>query len=219
MDIRLLQEVPLFKGIKNDELDLLFGCVGARREKYQKGEYVFINGNVTDSIGIVLSGRVLIVKEDVFGNRAVLSNLTPRAVFGEGFVCSGRHTLTISVQASEASEILFLPFERVMNVCPSACGFHNAMIKNMVEMLALKNVELVGKLEVTTKHSLREKLLTYLSQLAQESNETTITSPLGRVELADFFGVDRSALTREMNRMQDDGLIDFNKNVFTLRKI
>ena len=212
----MLQGVPLFKGIKAEEFGSLFGCIGARKESYKKGDYIFFNGNATGSIGIVLSGRVLIVKEDIFGNCAILSNLGSKAVFGEAFVCGGRYTLTVSVQAADASDILFLPFDRVMHICPSACNFHNAMIMNMVEMLALKNIKLVEKLEVTTKHSLREKILTYLSQLAQESSSTTVASPLGRVELADFLGVDRSALTREMNRMRDDGLIAFEKNTFTL---
>ena len=219
VDMKLLQKVPLFKGIKEEDFGALFACVGAAKESYGKGEFVFFDGNATDSIGIVLAGRVQIVKEDIFGNRAILNDLGPKAVFGESFVCGGNYALTVSVQAVESSEILFLPFERVMRMCPSACGFHSIMIRNMVEMIARKNIKLVEKLEVTTKRSLREKILTYLSQLAQEQGSATVISHMGRVDLADFLGVDRSALTRELNRMQGAGLIAFDKNTYTLMAV
>ena len=219
VDAKLLQGIPLFKGIEASSFDALFACVGARRERYEKGDFIFLNGNVTSSIGIVLAGRVQVIKEDIFGNKAILNDLGPKTVFGESFVCGGSYTLTVSVQAADSSEVLFLPFERIMSICPSACGFHNALIKNMVEMIALKNLRLVEKLEVTTKHSLREKVLTYLSQLAQEQGTATVTSPLGRVDLADFLGADRSALTRELNRMRDAGLIVFDKNTYTLMDV
>ena len=216
LDINLLQSIPLFKGIKTEEFAALFACVGARKDTYQKGAFIFFNGDIISSIGIMLAGHALIIKEDVFGNRAVLNELEKRDVFGEAFACGGSYALTISVQATENCDILFLPFERIMNVCSSSCGFHNALIKNMVEMIAQKNINLMRKLEVTTKHSLREKMLAYLSQLAQEQGKTMVQSPLGRVDLAGLLGVDRSALTRELNRMRDAGLIDFEKNTYTL---
>ena len=216
LDHKLLQGIPLFKGIKDSEHGALFDCVGARTQRFEKGEFILLNGNEADSVGIVLTGRVQIIKEDVFGNRAILNDLGAKAVFGESFVCGGSYTLTVSVQAAENSNVLFLPFERVMHICPSACGFHNALIKNMVELIARKNIKLMESLEITTKHSLREKMLAYLSQLAQEQGSTIVTAPLGRVDLADFLGADRSSLTRELNRMQGDGLINFDKNTFTL---
>lgn len=218
-DAKLLQGIPLFKGIANEDFDALFTCVGAKKKRYKKDEFIFLNGDVTNAIGIVLAGRVQIIKEDVFGNRAILNNLGANAVFGESYVCGGSFTLTVSVQATEASEVLFLPFERIMHICHSACGFHNALMKNLVKMIAHKNIKLVANLEVATKHSLREKMLTYLSQLAQEQGTTTVISPLGRVDLADFLGADRSSLTRELNRMRDAGLIDFEKNTYTLMNV
>ena len=214
-----LQSVPLFKDIKDTEFDALLACVGAKEGRYEKGDFIFLNGTATNSVGIVLDGRVQVIKEDVFGNRAILNDLGPKSVFGESFVCGGNFMLTVSVQAIEDSTTLFLPFERIMHICPSACGFHNTLLKNMVGMIAQKNLMLLEKLEVVTKHSLREKMMTYLSQLAQEQCSSTVISPLGRVDLADFLGVDRSALTRELNRMRDAGLIAFDKNTYTLMNV
>ncbi|MDL2318460.1 Crp/Fnr family transcriptional regulator [Eubacteriales bacterium OttesenSCG-928-A19] len=216
VDIKLLQKVPLLRGIQPEEFDSLFGCVGARRENYAKGAFISLDGDSAKNIGIVLSGGVRVIKEDVFGNRAILNDLGPGDVFGESFVCGGHYALTVSVQATEDCAVLFLPFDRVMTICQSACGFHNTLVRNMVTMVSRKNVKLLERLEVATKHTLREKVLTYLSQLAQEQASRTVTSPLGRVDLADYLGVDRSALTRELNRMRDDDLIDFVKNTYTL---
>lgn len=216
VDISLLQTIPLFEGIESHRFGSLFACVGARRENFEKGEFVSLNGDELNSIGVVLSGRIQILKEDVFGNRAILNSLGEGDAFGESFVCGGSYTLTVSILAVENTSVLFMPFDHIMHICPSACDFHNTLIKNMVKMIARKNINLLEKLEVSTKRTLREKILTYLSQLAQERNTAVVTSPLGRVDLADFLGADRSALTRELNKMRDDGLIEFDKNTYKL---
>ena len=216
VDMKLLAQVSLFRGIQPGEFGPLFACVGAKREDFEKGAFISMDGDIAKNIGIMLSGRAQIIKEDVFGNRSILNDLAPGNVFGESFVCGGGFALTVSVQATENCSVLLLPFDRVMTICPSACGFHNTLVRNMVAMIARKNMKLLERLEVATKHTLREKMLTYLSQLSQEQSSVTVTSPLGRVELADYLGVDRSALTRELNRMRDAGLIAFAKNTYTL---
>lgn len=212
----VLTQSELFEGIDFKNYGALFACIGGKTAGYVKGAFVSLAGDTLREIGVVLAGRVQIVKEDIFGNRAILNDMGPGAVFGEAFICGGGQPSTVTVLAAERAEILFLPFDRVMQTCPSACGFHTALIKNMVVMLARKNQALVQKLEVTTKHSLREKILTYLSQLAQAQDSRTVTAPLGRTDLADFLGADRSALTRELNRMREDGLLVYEKNRYTL---
>lgn len=215
-DFELLSHMPLFEGIAIKDFPALLACVGASSKAFARGEFVSLAGDSIQTIGVVLSGQVQVLKEDVFGNRAVLNSLGPGEVFGESFICGGRYALTVSVQAAQASRVLFLAFDRVMSACESACAFHNMLIKNMVAMLALKNIRLVEKLEVTTKHSLREKVLTYLSQLAQAQQSAMVIAPLGRMDLAGFLGVDRSALTRELNRMQEDGLLEYDRNTYRL---
>lgn len=212
----LLASIPLFDHIHSNDYGALFSCIGARVETFDKGEFISLDGDRAQKIGIVLSGGAQIIKEDLFGHRTILSTLVSGNVFGESFVCGGHFVLAVSVQATENSSILFLPFERVLTMCPSACGFHNTLVRNMVTMIARKNVKLLERIEVATKHSLREKVLTYLSQLAQQQASKTVISPLGRIDLADYLGVDRSALTRELNRMSTDGLLTFSKNTYTL---
>lgn len=219
MHYDLLKDTLLFDGIAKNEFDALLKCMGARDKRFARGTFISFSGDEIHSIGVVLEGRVLILKEDVFGNKVILNDFGVGAVFGESFICGGRYALTVSIQAAEACRVLFLSFDKVMHTCPSACKFHNTLIKNMVVMIARKNIKLIEKLEVTTKHSLREKVLAYLSQLAQEQGSAKVTSPLGRGDLADFLGVDRSALTRELNRMRDAGLLDFDRTTYTLRGV
>ncbi|WP_230399180.1 Crp/Fnr family transcriptional regulator [Novisyntrophococcus fermenticellae] len=214
--MKVLQRVPLFRGINENDFPHLLNCINAKKKSYARNEFIFLSGDIPTAIGIVLDGRVQIIKEDVFGNRVILNDLGAGAVFGESFVCGGSFSLTVSVQATEDSSILLCPFKQIMHICPNACEFHNTLVQNMVVMVSQHNIKLLEQLEVTTKHSLREKILAYLAQLAQEQDSATVNSPLGRVDLADYLGVDRSSLTRELKRMQDEHILQFDKNIYTL---
>ena len=111
---------------------------------------------------------------------------------------------------------LFMPFDRVMHSCTMACQFHHRLIENMVKIIADKNRDLMQKVDVVSKRTIREKLLAYLSIQAQVQNSRYLEIPLGRVELAEYLCVDRSALTRELAKMKEDGLIDYDKNCFRI---
>ena len=102
--------------------------------------------------------------------------------------------------------------------CKLVCRFHHRMIENMVELIAEKNLTLVEKLEVVSRTTIREKLLTYLARQAEAAGARTFTIPMGRTALAEYLCTDRSAMTRELARMRDEGLIDYTKRTFTLRQ-
>ena len=112
---------------------------------------------------------------------------------------------------------MFLPFAKVLNSCSAACEFHHRLIENAVKLMASKNIELVQKLEIISKKTLREKILTYLSIIANNSGSYFKTD-MNRSDLADYLCADRSALSRELSKMKQDGLIDFDKNTFRLLK-
>ena len=215
----VLEKFVLLSGISANDFSAVLGCVGARKKLFLKNEFILFTQDELRAIGLILKGRVRLLKEDVYGNRNIVTILEAGEVFGESFVCGGAYSLTVSIQATEETEVLFLSFDRVMHTCPNSCEFHNKLITNMVTMIARKNMNLMEKLEITTRHSLREKVLTYLSQLAQQQGTSTVTASLGRVELADFLGVHRSALTRELNTMQKEGLIQFTRNTYTLNNL
>ena len=137
-------------------------------------------------------------------------------LFGETFACGSDSLSVVTFMVSEAAKILFMPFDRVMHSCTMACQFHHRLIENMVKIIADKNRDLMRKVDVVSKRTIREKLLAYLSIQAQVQNSRYFEIPLGRVELAENLCVDRSALTRELAKMKADGLIDYDKNCFRI---
>lgn len=95
-------------------------------------------------------------------------------------------------------------------------AFHHRLIENMVRIIASKNHDLMHKVEVISKKTLREKILAYLSIHARIQNARYFEVPLGRVEWSEHLCADRSALTREFTNMKADGLIDYDKNCFRI---
>lgn len=207
---------PLFSGIAPEDRKALLGCITYRIVKVKKGEIISFEQEQIRQIGIVLSGSVDSIKEDIWGNKTLLLRLGKDEVFGETFACGEDNFSLVTFFAAENAKILFLPFYRVMHNCTMACVFHHRLIENMVGIIAKKNRDYMQKLEIVCKRTIREKLLTYLSIQAQAQNSRYFELPLGRVELAEYLCVDRSALTRELAKMKQEGLIDYDKNCFRI---
>ena len=204
----------LFDGISPEERVTMLGCFGYYLGSFQKGETVAMEGTYIRHIGVVLSGCVDMVKEDIWGNRTLLVRSKKDDVFGESFACGVDKMSDVRFYASEDASVLFMSFDKVMHNCQNACSCHHKLTDNMVRVIAAKNRELMRKVEVVSKRSIREKVLSYLSQQAQNQDSRYVEVPLGRLELAEYLCVDRSALTRELVKMQEEGLIDYDKNIF-----
>ena len=209
-------QTRLFEGIRDEDKEPMLSCIGYHIGSFSKGEVIAFEGNHLKHIGIILSGIVDMVKEDLWGNRTMLLRLGRNDLFGETFACGDDSMSVVTFVVSEDAKILFLPFNRVMHSCTMACEFHHRLIENMVRIIAGKNRDLMRKVEVVSKRTIREKILAYLSIQAQTMESRYFEIPLGRVELAEFLCVDRSALTRELVKMKNDGLIDYDKNCFRL---
>lgn len=214
----LIREVnsPLFSGIRPEDMDAMLGCIGYHIGTYRKGEAIAFEAENIRHVGIILSGRVDMVKEDFWGNKTMLMRMGKDELFGETFACGSDTVSVVTFLVSEDAKILFLPFNQVMHSCTMACVFHHRLIENMVRIIADKNRELMRKVEVISKKTLREKILAYLSLQAQTQDSPYVQLPLGRVELAEYLCADRSALTRELAKMREEGLIDYDKNCFRI---
>ena len=214
----MIQEVksPLFDGIRPEDRTAMLGCIGYHVGTFQKGDIVAFEAENIRHIGILLSGTVDMVKEDLWGNKTILLRMHKDEMFGETFACGEDAMSVVTFVVSEDAKILFLPFDRVMRSCTMACVFHHRLIENMVRIVANNNRDLIRKVEVVSKRTIREKLLAYLSIQAQTQESRYFEIPFGRVELAEYLCVDRSALTRELAKMRDEGLIDYDKNCFRI---
>ncbi len=209
-------ECSLFAGIAPEDRLAMLGCTGYHTGVYRKGDIIAFEGENIRHIGVVISGAVDMVKEDIWGNKTMLVRSRKNDVFGETFACGSDNLSVVTFQVSEDAQILFMPFERVMRNCTMACQFHLQLIENMVRVIADKNRNLMRKVEAVSKRSIREKVLAYLSAQAQTQASRYFEIPLGRVELAEYLCVGRSALTRELVKMKEDGLIDYDRNCFRM---
>ncbi len=216
LDFLLEVNSPLFDGIRPEDRKAVLGCTGYHTGSFSKGQIIALEGENLKHIGIVLSGSVDMVKEDIWGNRTMLARIHKDELFGETFACGEDNLSVVSFVVSQDAKILFIPFDRVMHSCTNACDFHQQLIKNMVHIIANKNRDLMRKLEVVSKRTIREKVMTYLSIHAQQKQCRYCEIPFGRTELAEYLCVDRSALTRELVKMQEDGLIDYDRNCFRI---
>ena len=217
-EIVKIKNSHLFENIKEDELFSVLNCIGATVRSFQKSEFIFIEGSELKQVGVVISGTVHMVKEDIWGSKNILLAITKGEIFGESFVCGEYSSSSVSFQAADSCKILCLPFHRVLCACNKSCVYHHKLIENMVTLIARKNVELMNKMEILSKKSIRERVLTWLSQQIQIKCSERFESSMGRMELADYLCVDRSALTRELSKMRDEGLIYYNKNTFSMKK-
>lgn len=213
-----LQSMPLFYGIEEKNMEIILNCMGAYVKEHQKDQYIILCEDEVEIVGIILSGKVQMIREDLWGNRTLLVSMGKGEMFGETFSCGVNRTATVSFQASADAKILFLSFGHIMHSCSTACKFHHRLIENMVTIIASKNITLMDKVDILSKKTLREKIATYLLQQAGKQNSTYFDVPFGRIQLAEYLCADRSALTRELNTMRDEGLIEYNKNSFHILK-
>ena len=214
--ITILKRTKVFAGVSEEEISAMLGCLQARRAHYGKGEYVFRQGEHLNHIMVLVEGSLHVQRDDYWGNRSILNQISVGEMFGEAYVSPDSGPLLNDVVAVQDSTVILFDVRRILTVCSSACRFHAMTVQNLFFAISEKNRQLVQKLGHMGKRSTREKLISYLSEEAGRHNSSTFTIPFNRQQLADFLSVDRSAMSTELSKMRDDGLLLFEKNRFTL---
>ena len=212
----ILQKSPLFASMAESDLLPLLSCLGGTVREYPKGAVVFREGDRPTHLGLVLSGEVRITRTDYYGNRSIVSAVTPPGLFGETFSCAEVESLPVDVIAASDSVVLMIAVHRITTPCCNACGFHNQIIFNLMKQTAAKNLMFHRKLEITSKRTTRDKLMTYLLMTAKEQGSRQITIPFDRQELADYLEVDRSGLSAEISKLRREGVLEAERNRFVL---
>lgn len=208
---------PLFAGISEEGVDQVLACLSARPRHFDK-QAMLLRAGDAPVMGVVLAGSVHILQEDFWGNRSLLGRAGPGDLFAEAFACAGVLRLPVSVEACEPTDVLLLDAGRLSAVCPTACPHHVQMIRNLLRLMAEKNVGLARKVEHMARRTTRDKLLSYLSAEARRSGGSAFSIPFNRQQLADYLAVDRSAMCSELSRLRDEGLLDFHRSAFVLRQ-
>lgn len=180
--------------------------------KYEKSGVIFRTGDIIHEIGIVQAGSVNIENTDLWGNRSILSNVGRGQVFGETYAMCGEPMMVDAV-AAENSEILFLRLDILID---ENQPWYGRIMSNMLRVSVQKNLELSSRIFFTTPKTIRGRLLAYLSAMSVKCGSTTFQVPFDRQQMADYLNLDRSALSKELGKMRDEGLIEFYKNTFRL---
>ncbi|MBE5955522.1 MAG: Crp/Fnr family transcriptional regulator [Lachnospiraceae bacterium] len=214
--IHILKHTQLFAGIGETEISAMLNCLQATLRTYKKGDYVFREGERLDKITVLVDGKLLIQKDDFWGNRSIVNVIRIGEMFGEAYIAPESGSILNDVIAEENSVVIFFDVHRILTTCPSACRFHSMIIENLFFAISEKNRKLVQKIGHISKRTTRAKLLSYLSEESKLHNSNHFTIPFNRQQLADFLSVDRSAMSNELGKMRDEGLILFDKNEFTL---
>ncbi len=216
-DVAFLSRTLLFRGISAQEIQGMLGCLDAREKHYKKGEVIYAPGDLVKAPGMVLSGSVFIENDDFWGNKSILDRIQPGLLFAETYACLPGEALMVRVVAAEETEVLFLDLEHLLHVCSRTCTWHTRLISNLLMIAANKNLNLSRRIFHTSAKSIRGRLLSYLSYQAIRNGSSDFTIPFRRQELADYLGVDRSALSSELGKMQREGLLQSDKCHFVLK--
>lgn len=212
------KEIPLFENINEADLNQLFPCLRSYRRKYRRGENIVPEQDSLKYVGVVMSGLVQMFKDDIWGNHVMIGFMEPGELVGESFALQRDIESYMTFQAVKDTEILFLSAANIIHNCSRQCSFHGTIIQNLFLLLGQKNLHLMEKIEVSSKGTLRDKILAYLSMMAQKQNSRYIESPLSRTDLADYLCANRSAMTRELAAMKEEGILDYDKNTYIIKK-
>ena len=210
----VLSQCSLFTGISRQELGLMLNCLDGKITGITKGNPVFLEGDPAKFVGVVLSGKVQIVRDDYYGNRSVLTVISPGGLFAEAFACAGVETLPVSVIALQDSTVLLLDCKRVLTGCSNACPFHSRLVHNLLKGIAQKSLMLTSKIRCMSQKTTQEKLMEFLLEQAKQQGSSEFVIPYDRQALADYLGVERSAMSAEISKLKKAGRIDCSGSRF-----
>ena len=213
MDIQFLLRTPLFLGAAPEELESLLAAMEATQRRFPRGEGILRAGEDTARFYLVLSGGVTVEHHDAWGNRTILSHVATGEVFAETYACLPQQPMMVSAVASQETVLLSLNAAALLtHSCPS----RYLILTNLLRITAEKNLALSRRIFYTSSKTIRGRLLSYLSDQAVLQGSLTFSIPFDRQQLADYLGVDRSALSNELSKLRREGLLTTRKNRFSL---
>ena len=212
----VLKETRLFRDMTPEQLAVLMPCFQATVRPFSKGDLLCLTGQEQTTIGLVLSGRILVQKEDGNGGRLIIGVFGPGDLFGEvaAFAGSGRWPNT--VQADSAGHVLFIPYAKISSPCCVACDAHQVMTRNMLRILADKAMNMNQRIGFIRRKGMREKLAAWLYDQYRQAGSKTFHTTMNREALADYLNVSRPSMSRELGRMKQEGIIDYFKSSFSI---
>lgn len=228
--IKSIKNHPIFLGIEPDEIQILLQCLHFKKKDYKKDEYIIMQGDPVEFIGVIVYGTILMEKNDTYGNNYFFTELRERELFAESFMGTMIQNSSVNYKAMTNCSILLFPYKLVWQSCSKNCSFHTIFTENLMNLLALKTRILLAKIELLSKKSIRERIITFLNMIRTDQDmigfhnivqpnnlkENEVFIPLNRTEIAEYLCVNRSALVRELSKMKAENIISIEKNIFCI---
>lgn len=214
----IFKNISFFKGLDEEAIDSIIQNLDVKIKEYEKEEYIIFAFSPHELVGVVIEGNINVIKEDFWGNKTIIRRIAQGEIFAEAFMFAGKKSLPLSVVAKEKSKILFFNHENLFTNEHLNDSHKLIIAHNIIKESSNKNIYLTNKIEHMSKKTLKEKIMSYLSFMALNSKSDTFDIPFNRQELADYLSVDRSALSNELSKLRDEGVLTFKKNHFALIK-
>ena len=217
MDMISIQKAVIFHGMDETEVNEAILFLHAEEKSFRKGQVIFHAGKKTSNMGLVLEGSVTIESNDLWGNRTILSHAASGQFFAETYALLKTEPMLVDVRANEKSRILFLNIGNLNDI--SISSWQAKLVMNLLMISAQKNLVLSGRNFHTASKSIRGRVMSYLNSVSLQKKSTSFDIPFDRQQLADYLNVERSALSKELGRMQRDGIIATRKSHFEIIQI
>ena len=202
-----LEELPIFAGLKPEEVQSFIRHTAAVVKQYERKDRLLAAYEENDQLGIIVQGTAQILTEDWLGNENVGHRLERGALVGVNSAILSAECSGSAVEAITPMQVMWIPYRALLVSGPRLGRIHGIVMKHVLEALARKNLLMVEKMEVLSKKSLRERIIIYLLQREKRQKNEQVAVP-GRVQLAKELDCNRSALTREIGLMQEEGLLE-----------
>ncbi len=213
-----LKSTKIFRDANEFECQAMMYCFKTKFKTFDKNEKIVTEGDPVTDVVMVLKGSANVLNEDDLGNISIIGRVGFSEIFGLEEVNNKLESYKNNLVAKEKCLVMFMNAHRLMNMCENKCKRHELIIKNLMSMLIDSNKILLEKLNIMSKKSTREKLLAYFTLCAEKNNNTYFEIPFNKTELANYLSVDRSAMSTELNKLKAEGIIDFDKKQYHLKK-
>lgn len=217
-DPALLQS-GLFQGLSPEEIEALISCLGARTVDFSRGSVLAYAGQPQKFLGLVIEGKVSLAKENVQGQRMLLSVIRPGGSFGEMNAFSGVRIWPVTVIAESSGKLMAIPLERIGIGCEKRCFGHWSLITNLLKLISEKALNLHKALDYIGIKGIRRKLAIMLIDRSEKEGSPSFSVDMNRAQMADYFYVTRPALSHELCALRDLGAIDFSANEFRIKNV
>lgn len=215
--LNILKRTKIFEGLADDEILSVLACLSTTVKNFKKNTLIYSEGDTANFIGIIISGEVQTQKIDFSGNANIVSTLYAADLIAAVASYTADRLLPFDVLAASDVEVLCLNNSCLVRTCCKACLFHTKIIENMLRITAEKNLRLSAKIDILTKRTIREKIISFLYSQSKKSKGERFTVNMSRRQMAEYLSVNRSALSRELCKMQNEGLLEFKNNSFRLK--